>query len=215
MNEFLQNRRSTKLKHMTSPAPTDGELNEILKTAARIPDHGKLAPFYFITFEGEERAHFGNHLRKIWANDYPHATQEQLEHEQNRFMRAPLVIAVISRIRDSKIPAWEQILTTGAVCYNLCLACNTQGYGTNWLTEWYAFHPEVHRLLNLENNRDNIAGFIYIGTQTEAQDDRERPDIAQVMNRWSDDQPAWNKGDLYNKDGMPRPIAGFKIHDNK
>jgi nitroreductase len=213
MKQTLKMRRSTKLKNMSAPAPKGAELKTILETAARVPDHGKLSPFYFIVFEGDARAQFGEHLRAAWEQDHGDATEEQLNHEQNRLKRAPLVVAVISRIRDAKIPAWEQILTAGAACYNLCLACNAHGYGTNWLTEWYAYHPKIRAALNLENGRDNIAGFIYIGTETEKQDDRQRPDMSAITNHWTNDKIMDNKGDIYNKDGMPMPNAGFEINE--
>jgi nitroreductase len=209
MKEFLKKRRSTKVKYMASPAPTGVELQDILQTAVRVPDHGKLSPFYFILFEGDARAKFGVHLRDAWAKDHIDATPEQLSYEENRFTRAPLVIAVISRIRDAKIPAWEQILSAGACCHNLCLACNAHGYGTNWLTEWYAYHPDIRTTLNLDDGRDNIAGFIYVGTETEKQDDRDRPTLHAILNHYGDDLS--NKGDCYNKDGMDKPVKGFVL----
>jgi nitroreductase len=209
MKEFLQTRRSTKVKMMVEPGASQDELNDILEIAARVPDHGKLSPFYFIVFQGEARKEFGKHLARIWKNDHPDATQYFLNNEKNRFMMAPLVVAVISRIRDAKIPAWEQILTAGACCHNLCLAANAHGYGTNWLTQWYYNHPEVRNILDLEDGRDNVAGFIYIGTQTEKQDDRERPDIKLLTNNFGEELN--KKGHEYNKDGMTKPEDGFSI----
>ena len=211
MKDYLQSRRSTKIKHMTAPGPNADELKEILQIAARVPDHGKLSPFYFIVFQGTERATFGKHLRHLWAQDYADATQEQLTHEENRFMRAPLVVAVVSRIRESKIPVWEQLMCAGACCYNLCLAANACGYGTNWLSEWYSFDERVHDILGLEKGRDNIAGFIYIGTATEVQDDRERPDLNDITNLWTSGQMPDKKGNNYNKDGAGIPHNGFTI----
>lgn len=212
LSDFLQTRRSTKIKHMVSPAPVGDELQTILQTAARIPDHGKLNPWYFVVFEGDNRAAFGKHLRATWAKNHLDATQEQLDHEENRLTRAPLVIAVISRVRDATIPAWEQILSAGACCYNLCLACNAHGYGANWLTEWYAYDDDIRAALNLEDGRDNIAGFIYIGTETEANEERPRPDMNEIINHWTEDRIMDKKGNTYNKDGLPMPTQGFKIH---
>lgn len=210
--DFLKHRRSTKLAHMTSPAPAGDELQSILQTAARVPDHGKLNPWYFIVFEGENRTAFGKHLRAIYARNNPDATPEMLDHEENRLMRAPLVVAVISRVREAIIPAWEQILSAGACCYNLCLACNAHGYGANWLTEWYSFDADVHALLNLEHGRDNITGFIYIGTETDKQDDRSRPDLDLLTNYWTENSVMNNKGESYNKDGLGLPKQGFTIN---
>jgi nitroreductase len=209
MKEFLHTRRSTKVKMMSEPGPSLDELNDILEIAARVPDHGKLSPFYFVVFQGDVRKEFGQHLAEIWKNDHPDATQYFLDSEKNRFMQAPLVVAIISRIRDAKIPAWEQILTAGACCQNLCLAANAHGYGTNWLTQWYYNHPEVRNILNLEDGRDNVAGFIYIGTETEKQDDRDRPDVRLLTNNFGEELN--KKGHEYNKDGMTKPEDGFSI----
>lgn len=192
---------------MTSPAPTGEELENILQIAARVPDHGKLNPWYFISFEGEDRAKFGKHLRQAWAKNHPDATEDQLNHEENRFMRAPLVIAVISRIRESTIPQWEQILSAGACCYNLCLACNAHGYGANWLTEWYAYDGDIRATLNLKDGRDNIAGFIYIGTEIDKNEERPRPNLNEIVNRFGENLN--NKGDVYNRDGISLPRKGF------
>jgi len=185
MKDFLSTRRSTKVKCMAEPGPSGDELQDILTIAARVPDHKKLVPFRFVVFEGEARAAFGNHLKDIFLRDNPDATPQQLEFEHQRFLRAPTVIAVISAVKDEKnVPYWEQVLSAGACCYNLCLAANAYGYGTNWITEWYSYHPEINALLKLQDG-ETIAGFIYIGTATEDNSERDRPNIKHITNFWT------------------------------
>jgi nitroreductase len=99
-------------------------------------------------------------------------------------MRAPLVIAVVSRVTPHRsAPEWEQVLSAGAACLNLCLAANALGYGTSWITEWIAYNEAVSAALHLAAN-ERIAGFIYIGTPTERSDERERPALAEIVSRW-------------------------------
>ena len=209
--KFLQSRRSAKAKYLTEPGPDNNRLKEILTIAARVPDHGKLSPFYFIVFEGEGRARFGQYLCEAWAKDHPDATEDQLDYEAARLTRAPIVVAVISRIRPSKIPLWEQMMSAGACCYNLCLAANSFGYGASWLTEWYSYHDHIRSKLSLDNDRDTVAGFIYIGTEKHKQDDRTRPDLDAITNFWAEGQFPDNKGDIYDKVGMSMPFAGFQF----
>lgn len=185
MKQFLQTRRSTKLKHMAEPGPSAEELRDILTIAARIPDHKKQVPFRFVLFEAEAREQFGRVLRDVFAKDNPDATPQQLEFEENRFLQAPLVIAVISCVKDDKgVPYWEQILTAGACTYNLCLAANAHGYGTNWLTEWYSYHPQINATLKIGEG-ETIAGFVYIGTETEKNSDRDRPNVDHITKYWT------------------------------
>lgn len=207
---FLKNRRSSKVAALTAPAPTADQLQDILTIAARVPDHGKYHPWYFIVFEGDARADIGAHLRTAYAAENPDTALAKLDLEAERFLRAPMVIAVVSRIREGKNPQWEQILSSGAACYNLCLAANAMGFGTNWLTEWYSYSPTFKKLMGLDD-RDHFVGFIYIGTASEQQEDRERPDLSKIVTYWTSKSPALNKGEGYGQLGKGFPEKGFTI----
>lgn len=204
--DTLLRRRSASAKAMTAPGPTQDELQTILQIAARVPDHGKLFPWWFITFEGDARKDFGDVLANAWAAREPQATPDKIEDERKRMLRAPLVIAVVSRLRESTIPVWEQMLSAGAACQNMCLAANALGYGANWLTEWYAFDDNVRAALHLTEH-DRVAGFIYIGTPLTAPDERPRPDLGQIVNAdWRDSKA---RGDNYGKNGLGYVTTGF------
>ncbi|MEQ8823656.1 MAG: nitroreductase [Filomicrobium sp.] len=183
--DLLKSRRSLKPTMFTSPGPTETELSEILTIAARVPDHKKLNPWRFLVFQGDARAKagelFADSCRK---EDAMEPSDVRLETERNRFLRAPLVIAVINRVVEKPgVPEVEQVLSTGAAAFNLCLAANAMGYGTCWITEWLAYSPTVKAGLGL-TQEEKIAGFIYIGTATERQDDRARPDLKDVVSFW-------------------------------
>ena len=205
---FLKTRRSSKVATLIDPAPNAEQLQDILTIASRVPDHGKYHPWYFIVFQGESRQKIGEYLRTAYATENPDTESAKLDLEAERFLRAPMVIAVVSRIREGKNPQWEQILSAGAVCYNLCLAANSLGFGTNWLTEWYSYSPTFRNLMELDE-RDNFAGFIYIGTPTEKQEDRDRPDLTKIVTNWSKETPTLNKGEGYGQVGKGLPPIGF------
>lgn len=207
---YLLRRRSCPLKNMTGPGPDAAQVEMILRAAARVPDHGKMAPWHFIVFAGDARAQAGALLAAAWAQENPdQAEPAKQELEAARFTRAPLVIAVVSRMREGKNPFWEQILSAGAACQNLCLMANALGFATNWLTEWYGYSPAFKAALGLES-RDHIAGFIYIGTAAAPPDERERPDMAALTTWW---QPGATlaRGDQYGLPGKGFPGRGFDL----
>ena len=182
---FLSARRSVKPDRLVAPGPSPAELDTILTIASRVPDHKKLAPWRFIVLEGEARARLGEVVADacIAAEKEP-PSHVRLETERMRLMRAPLVIAVVSRVTPHRsAPEWEQVLSAGAACLNLCLAANALGYGTSWITEWIAYNAPVGAALHLADN-ERIAGFIYVGTPTERSDERERPALAEIVSRW-------------------------------
>ena len=49
---------------------------------------------------------------------------------------------------------------------NLVIAANAMGFGTSWLTEWYAFDRRVLDALGLAPD-ERIAGFVHIGRADE------------------------------------------------
>jgi nitroreductase len=185
MLALLLARRSVKPIAMAAPGPNDAELAQILTAAARVPDHKKLTPWRFIVFAGDARRQFGEVLASAClAEDAQTPSPVRLETERTRFLRAPLVVGVVSRFVETPgAPRWEQELSGGAACMNLCLAANALGFGTCWLTEWYSYSPRVAQALSLAGN-ERMAGFVYIGTATERQPDRDRPVLASIVSHW-------------------------------
>jgi nitroreductase len=183
--DVLLKRRSVKPMLMTGPGPSPEQLMVLLTAAARVPDHKKLTPWRFIVFEGDARARFGDALATACqAEEEEPPSAMRLETERRRFMDVPLVVAVVSRtVQSAGAPEWEQVLSAGAACFNLCLAANSLGFASNWLTGWYAYSPRVAQHLQLAAN-ERIAGFIYLGTAKEPTADRERPDLARIVTRY-------------------------------
>lgn len=183
--DLLLTRRSVKPMTMAAPGPDEAELEIILRAGARVPDHGKLAPWRFILFRADTRAAFGKVLRKRFSEVEPSANEDRLALEESRFLRAPLVVAVTSRVVPSqKAPEWEQRLSAGAVCQNMLIAATALGYASTWLTEWCAFDEGIAASLGLGEG-ERVAGFLYFGTPTLPKDERERPDLNAITREWS------------------------------
>jgi nitroreductase len=181
--DHLTTRRSAKPMMMQGGPPTDAEIETMLAVAARTPDHGKLAPWRFIVIPKEAGERLGETIASVFKADNPSADADAVAFERKRLARAPLAIAVVSRAgAHPKIPEWEQVLSAGAVCMNLCHAANSLGYATNWLTEWYAYDQRVLRALGL-SPQERLAGFIHIGRVDKANDERERPVLADIVTR--------------------------------
>jgi len=182
--ELLKTRRSLKPFEMTGPGPSPAELDTILTVGARVPDHGKLAPWRFIVFEGEGRTRAGEIFARLFAQKNPQATADQIEKERRKFTDAPLVIAVVSRtVEHFKVPAWEQELSAGASAMNIVHAASALGYVCDWVTGWIAFDRDVLDALGLAAN-EKIAGFIHIGKPTKTIEDRPRPALSQIVTRF-------------------------------
>ncbi len=181
---LLRTRRSVKPIELAAPGPSGQDLDTLLTVASRVPDHGKLAPWRFIVFEGDARQKAGDILARIFRENRPDATDDQIAFERNRLARAPLVIGVVSRAAPhAKIPEWEQVMSAGAAAMNLVTAAHALGYAASWLTEWYAYDRRVLDALGLAPH-EKIAGFVHIGTPVKPPEDRPRPALADIVTRF-------------------------------
>ena len=183
--DFLTARRSNLAKVMSGPGPNTTTRDKILEIGTRVPDHRKLAPWRFVIFEGSARADFGQHIASAFMAANPDAPADRAIFEGARLTRAPLVIAVISSPVECPrgTPKWEQELSSGAVCFNLCLAAQAHGFGAQWLTEWYAYDASVTESLGLQAD-ERVSGFIYIGTPQVQATERARPALGNVTEIW-------------------------------
>ena len=177
--DFLATRRSTSAVTLATPAPSADELAILLRLAARVPDHGKLAPWRFVILEGAAKADFAAELEALAAGRGDQTAAAKLA----KLKIPPLAVAVVSSPRNAAIPEWEQRLSAGAVCTTLLYAALAMGYGANWITDWYAYDAEAGAILGL-GVEERVAGFVLLGTPRESPMERERPEIAPLVSRW-------------------------------
>ncbi|MCB1386918.1 MAG: nitroreductase [Nitratireductor sp.] len=178
----MATRRSVPAKTMGGPGPSDMEIDAMARIAARIPDHGKIAPWRFIVYSDAAKARLGERILQRALENDPDLAQDMREIERTRLSRSPTVIGLISApVRDHpKVPVWEQELSCGAAGLAWLIAANASGYDAQWLTEWIAFDEALAAELGCGAG-ERIAGFIHIGTRTMPKTERDRPDMAEVL----------------------------------
>ena len=100
---------------------SDEHLNEIIECGIRVPDHAALNPWRLIIIRGDTRRVLGESvLGPEFLNINKNSTEDEILRETNRFLRANVIIAVLfSPVEGTKIPEWEMVLSSGAVCQNI------------------------------------------------------------------------------------------------
>ena len=169
---------------LQEPGPTPEELETILRSALRAPDHGRLRPWHFIVIAGEERQRFGVLLADALKGREPGATQETLDRERQKALRAPVILIVAACIKATdKIPEVEQIVSAGTAAEHIMLAAQALGYGAMWRTGAPAYDARVKEGLRLQAG-DAIIGIIYIGTPAATPREMPRPELGDFVTRW-------------------------------
>lgn len=178
---FLALRRSASASTLSAPGPDRQTVQDLLRLAARVSDHGKLFPWRFIILEGEAKGRFAERLAAV-AKEREDA--DKASAALVKLTTPPLAVAVISTVAGEKIPEWEQVLSAGAACAALLNGAAAAGFGANWITDWYAYDPKALTLLGLAPG-ERVAGYVYIGTAKDAPLERVRPDIAALTTVWA------------------------------
>jgi nitroreductase len=173
------------IPELKEPAPSDAEIETLIRIASRVPDHGRLEPWRFIVYRGEARERIGEKLAELAEKREGPLPEGRILQERSRFSRAPLVIGVISVPRQNpKIPQWEMFLSGGAAAMNLVIAANAMGYSTNWITNWYSDVEEGRRILGVAPH-ERVIGFIHIGSFGGQVSERPRPDVTKLYSDYS------------------------------
>jgi nitroreductase len=148
--EAMLARRS--MSKVTDEAPTHEELLAAVAAAGRVADHSSLRPWRLIELRGKDRERLGRAIHKA-------------EHKPGRStkpLRAPLLIAVVARVRKSKVPEWEQESVASGVAHMLSLALDEQGWGVFWRTGDYTRSKAVAKAHKLEKG-EHLLGWLYVG----------------------------------------------------
>ncbi|HWM47543.1 MAG TPA: nitroreductase [Xanthobacteraceae bacterium] len=180
--EAIETRRT--IGRLVEPAPGQEALARAFRAAMLAPDHKRLRPWRFLVIEGSARRALGALIAKSLKQRKPETTDDDIERETAKSLRAPMIIVAIAKVSpDAGIPKVEQLLAVGAATQNLMLALHAQGFGTAWKTGKGAYDPVVTQGLGLAPD-EHIVGFVYAGSMTAPPPAPSPPDYRDFVRDW-------------------------------
>lgn len=181
LNNYMLTRRSSLSLSLEEPGPSADQISQIVTIAARVPDHGKLAPWRFELWTKSARERMHTELSDLLNGMAGIDDVPKKQKGTDKLLHAPCLLAVISQADEHpKIPVWEQHLSVGAACMNCLIAANSLGFEAQWLTAWYVYEDAARSIMGLSEN-EKIAGLIHIGSSTTPKNERPRPDVASIF----------------------------------
>ncbi|MEE4246763.1 MAG: nitroreductase family protein [Kangiellaceae bacterium] len=155
----------TSCSKLTTPAPSNDEMGEVVQAALRAPDHASLSPYKFLVYQGEDSLkQLGELMLQAKLQLDPNLSDELQEKTRNLPLRAPMVVvAVATHIEHPKVPFVEQIVTTGCALHSMLFALQTKGFNGYWRTGGLAQNDHLKQSLGF-TQADEIVGFLYVGT---------------------------------------------------
>ena len=179
--EVIESRQT--LGKLVAPAPSQAEVEQVIRAALSAPDHRRIRPWQFMQLRDGAR----NKLGEIFSECLTESGIDDVEQHRKVLaqpLRAPLIIiAVVKTQTGVKVPVVEQILSMGAAIQNALLMLNAQGYGSIWRSGTLAESPLLKQKLGLAP-QDEIAGFIYIGTPAKQLPPRVPLEVSDFLRNW-------------------------------
>lgn len=164
--DLLLNRTSSPM--LTGEAPSDVQLELMLKAALRAPDHGSLRPYRFIRIQGEGLKALGELYVKAGLAEDSDLPEAQINKLRQMPLRAPMILVAVAVTQEHpKVPVSEQVITAGCAAHAVVQAAFAQGIGAMWRSGAMAFNGRVAEGLGLASH-EQIIGFIYLGQTVKA-----------------------------------------------
>jgi len=165
VEKTIKNRRSIGWAKMNGKQVPDEKVNQLLALADWAPTHGRTEPWYFFVYGGDALKQFGRtHADLYWQHTAEdkrqEATFEKLLH--NVDLASHLIIAVMKRGANPKIPQLEEIAAASAAVQNILLGATALGIATFWSTGGMTNNPALKDHLQLGAD-DIILGLLYMG----------------------------------------------------
>jgi nitroreductase len=182
---FLQERHSFPANQLTEPAPDSEQLEQILRCGLSAPDHARLRPWRFVVIRDQARHALADVFVKAARRRDPELSEQKLDLLGQKPLRSPLIVVVVTVVTPDhpKTPVIEQSLSTGAAVQLIQLGATALGFGSIWLTGANAYDEQVKTALNIDE-KDQIAGFLYLGTPPDKTPSRQRPEVSDHISHW-------------------------------
>ncbi|RED49931.1 nitroreductase family protein [Aestuariispira insulae] len=181
----IKNRQSVKAALLADPAPNDSELRDLLEAGMSAPDHGAVRPWRFKVIRGDDRMRLADLFEAALRAKEPDADAEMIATLRSKPMRSPLIVAVCAVITENhpKVPPVEQVVATACATQNILQAIDASPFGGVLLTGWTAQDVIVKEGLGLAP-KDEIIGYLYLGTPTETLRAKKRPEVDPFIETW-------------------------------
>jgi nitroreductase len=165
LQQIIKGRRTTKSKNMNGRKIADSQIMALLELAHWAPNHGNTEPWLFYVYKDDSLRKFGLAHAEMFMQYAPEEKRNQKAYE--KYLHAGdkashLVIAVMKRGNNPKIPAIEEIEAASAAAQNILLGAAALGIATIWSSGGMTHHPAMKKHLELGED-DLVIALIYLG----------------------------------------------------
>lgn len=169
LEQIITSRRTTKMAAMNGKLIPNETITQLLHLADWAPTHGRTEPWRFHVYTGASLADFcAQHAQMYWDNTDEDkrnpTTYENMKVAGNN--ASHLIVAIMQRGANPKIPAFEEIAATSAAIEHVLLGATAAGIASFWNTGGMTLQPAMKNHFGL-GEEDQVMGLLYLGYSDE------------------------------------------------
>jgi nitroreductase len=151
---------------LAEPGPTPEQLDRLIQTIGRAPDHGRMKPWRVTIVNGAKREAFATAVAEARRARLPNMTDDQIVAERDKIRRSPSIVVIGCAVKkdNPKVPEIEQVVAVAAAVENMFLAAHAMGFGVMWKTGPAAYDDHVKASVGLTPD-DHIVAILHLGTR--------------------------------------------------
>jgi nitroreductase len=130
--------------------------------ASTVPDHGGLRPWRFVLVADDARDRFADALADAARERDPIGPGQQADKIRRKAYEGPASIVVIAKVRQGKVPEWEQTASAACAGFAVTLAAHALGLGAVWKSVPDVDAPALRRCFDLTPD-EKLLGWIHVG----------------------------------------------------
>jgi nitroreductase len=133
------------------------------------PTHGRTEPWRFFAFAGEGKDKFCKDHAQLYWDHTDEDKRQQATYDKlatNGDLASHIVVAVMKRGANDKIPMHEELEATAAAIQNVLLGATAAGIASFWSTGGMTHKAPMKEYLGLAHE-DHVLGLIYLGYSDE------------------------------------------------
>jgi len=165
INTLIRDRRTIYPEQYSDREVPREIMEQILTNATWAPTHGKTQPWRFKVYSGEGRNILLENVRKLYMECTPEAdfsTHKLARFEKRILSTSVLVLLVMRRTENTRIPLYEELAAVAAASQNILLTASANGVGSFWSSPKFLYTPQANRTFGLKED-DVIQGLLYFG----------------------------------------------------
>jgi len=187
VQNIIKSRRSAKLATMNGKIIPDETVKQLLELARWAPTHGRTEPWYFFVYTGAALTEFGKTHANLHLQNTPEEKRNPLTYEKllhNGDNASHLIIAVMKRGTNEKIPQLEEIAAASAAIENILIGATAAGVGSFWSTGGLTHSHVLKEHLQL-SAEDHVLGLVYLGYTDEPAKEGARNATIEEKTKWN------------------------------